>query len=72
MSHKRKFKKATNILPASRVSGRTGRVRCAGGCGELVLLSAGECRKCRKARIRDGMRRLAKLAKGNGNAKEEE
>ena len=72
MSHKRNFKKAVNIMRPMYTSGRAGRVPCAGGCGNLVIKTIGECRKCRKVRVRGGKRILAKLAKGNGNAKEEE
>ena len=72
MSHKRNFKKVVNILPPMYTSGRAGRVPCAGGCGNLVIKSSGECRKCRKARVRGGKRILAKLAKGNSHAKEED
>lgn len=71
MSHKKNFKKATNILKPMRTSGRAGRVPCAGGCGNLVIKEIGECRKCRKVRVRGGKRILAKLAKGNSHAKEE-
>lgn len=40
------------------------RVPCLGGCGELVLKKIGECRKCRRARVLQGKRRIVKLEKG--------
>lgn len=33
---------------------RSFRVLCAMGCGKMVLRELGECRKCRKARLRMG------------------
>lgn len=39
-------------------TGRRGRVKCAGGCGTMVIRSLGECRKCRKARRRDGLKHI--------------
>lgn len=74
MSHKKSTKHVAKVQAPVVVTGRiSGRVPCAGGCGELVLKPIGECRACRRARTRAGMRVLAKLAKGwLGYAKEEE
>lgn len=41
-------------------TGRRGRVPCLGGCGTMVIPSLGECRKCRKARLRAGAKHVAK------------
>lgn len=38
------------------------RVACIGNCGALVTHAMGECRKCRKARLRNGL----KIIKKNG------
>ena len=73
MSHKKRTKHQVKVQAPVVVTGRiSGRVPCAGGCEELVLKSLGECRTCRRARTRAGMRVLAKLAKGSSYAKEEE
>lgn len=37
------------------------RVQCSGGCGTLVLASIGECRDCRRRRLRKGGRIIARL-----------
>ena len=42
---------------------RNGRVACAGGCGTRVLKALGECRKCRKARLRNGLKHILKMKK---------
>ncbi len=54
--------------PAQRVrkvvpTGRNGRMACAGGCGKQVLKALGECRKCRKARLRSGLKHILKMKK---------
>ena len=42
------------------------RVQCIGdGCEVMVLNGQGECRDCRRARIRAGKKRMAKNRKGN-------
>ncbi len=51
------------ILPPTAVSGRDGRVPCAGGCNTMVLKSIGECRKCRRTRLTTGKRIIAKITK---------
>ncbi len=33
---------------------------CVGNCGRMVLKGQGECRKCRRARVLAGKRRVAK------------
>ncbi len=73
MSHKKRVKNEIKVQAPVVVTGRiSGRVPCAGGCGKLVIQPLGECRTCRRARTRAGMRVLAKLAKGSSDAKEEE
>ncbi len=52
-----------NFLPPTVVSGRDGRVPCAGGCKTMVLKSIGECRKCRRTRLKNGKRVIAKITK---------
>lgn len=44
-------------------TGRNGRVACAGGCGAKVLRAMGECRKCKKARLRNGLKHILKMKK---------
>lgn len=44
-------------------TGRNGRMDCAGGCGKKVLKALGECRKCRKARLRNGLKHILKMKK---------
>ena len=41
------------------------RIECAGGCGTMVLSELGECRKCRRARVRVGKKHMAKMLKGD-------
>ncbi len=42
------------------------RVQCIGdGCEVMVLKGQGECRDCRRARVRAGKKRIAKTLKGN-------
>lgn len=51
------------FIPSTVVSGRDGRVPCAGGCNTMVLKSIGECRKCRRLRLKTGKRIIAKITK---------
>ncbi len=51
------------FLPPTVVSGRDGRIPCAGGCKTMVLRSIGECRKCRRIRLKNGKRVIAKITK---------
>lgn len=44
-------------------TGKYGRVACLGGCGTMVIPSMGECRKCRKARLRNGLKHILKVEK---------
>ena len=44
-------------------TGRNGRVYCAGGCGTKVLKALGECRKCKKSRLRNGLKHILKMKK---------
>lgn len=44
-------------------TGRNGRVACAGGCGTRVLKALGECRKCKKARLCNGLKHILKMKK---------
>ncbi len=44
-------------------TGKYGRVACLGGCGLMVIPSMGECRKCRKARLRSGLKHILKMKK---------
>ena len=37
------------------------RVLCSGGCGRQVLRKLGECRKCRRARLHEGAKHIAKV-----------
>lgn len=41
------------------------RIECVSGCGTMVLDGQGECRDCRRSRIRAGKKRVAKMLKGN-------
>ncbi len=50
-------------MPAIKAKRNGRRVPCAGGCGEMVLKTIGECRKCRRKRILKGRRRLYTLEK---------
>lgn len=49
--------------PKPQPTGRHGRVPCLGGCGAMVIPSLGECRKCRKARLREGKKHVLRLRK---------
>lgn len=56
-----------NLIPPTLASGRDGRVPCSGGCTTLVLRSIGECRKCRRLRLKNGKRVIAKITKQQNN-----
>lgn len=40
------------------------RSACIWGCGRMVLKSNGECRKCRRQRLKDGRKKTAKASLG--------
>lgn len=54
---------AKKVYRKAQPTGRNGRVACAGGCGTKVLRALGECRKCRKARLRTGLKHILKMKK---------
>ncbi len=61
----RKMRHSRVALQAMRVVNQTGKFTpCLGGCGRLVLTTQGECRRCRKHRVRAGLHRV--LGKGSG------
>lgn len=51
------------VLREITPNGRNGRTACAGGCGKRVLKALGECRKCKKARLRNGLKHILKMKK---------
>ena len=48
-----------NLIRVPRHGKRT---LCLGGCGTWVLMGRGECHRCRKVRIRKGMRHIKRVA----------
>lgn len=64
---KRMPSRSNKFLPPTKVSGREGRIPCAGGCKAMVLKSSGECRKCRRLRLKNGKRVIAKITKQQKN-----
>ena len=43
------------------------RVQCSGRCKRMVTKEMGECRKCRRARIRVGLKFIKRSKKGLSN-----
>lgn len=44
-------------------SAKSFRVSCSGGCGRQVFRKIGECRKCRRARLHEGQKRIKAIGK---------
>ena len=59
-----------NTLKLKRRVGKTirrYRVPCVGSfCDAMILKGQGECRKCRRSRLHDGLKRIKKQDRDNG------
>ena len=59
---RQRMKNSMKVAQPIRVGNR---VSCIGNCGTLVLKGQGECRDCRRARVRAGKKRVAKMQRGD-------